>query len=462
MSAVATPPQFWRRVRSAAAGAATPTVLRTGLAAVWLTALLAFLAVFLGARNLRQGMQTIGRDAAPSIIAAQEIKLNLAAMHGQAARILLGDANAHTAYDAGQLAATDGLLDAATNITYGDAEKIPIQDLLNHLWSYEGRVARARVLHDWGGDAKTASLGYYRNADDLMHRTMLPDADALDKANLDHLTQGYADEQGYAGWSVAWVVLAGLALLGALAALQYYLYRRTRRVFNPLLAAAAVAAFVGLLMTVAAFWNEMGLLKRAKEDCFDSINALTKARAIAQDGQAAVLGRLLDPDHAADYQWAFEANVSRLVQVPPGMSSQQLVATVNGLKLMQGAESAKLPAAFKGYLADELRNITFDGEEQAAKDSLRTYLHAVDVDRSARQPADALGDGPDQAAGAFTAFDQAIGKTLQINQKEFDSSVNDGFAALSAFDFAPPIVALSVALLAFLGLRPRLKEYAAS
>jgi hypothetical protein len=40
--------------------------------------------------------------------------------------------------------------------------------------------------------------------------------------------------------------------------------------------------------------------------------------------------------------------------------------------------------------------------------------------------------------------------------------VDHGFATLAGFDGASPVVALGVALLAYLGLRPRLREYAIS
>src|SRR5262249_25604493 len=122
-----------------------------------------------------------------------------------------------------------------------------------------------------------------------------------------------------------------------------------------------------------------------------------------------------------------------------------------------------------------LRNITFPGEREAALDTLDRTLQARAVAARVWQLAKGhkTEDGKvDQAislclsgdtnglSGAFARFDAALGKTLAINQKELARAAEGGFAALAGFDLSAPLVALGVALLAFLGLRPRLKEYA--
>jgi hypothetical protein len=402
-------------------------------------------------------MQTVGKDAAPSIIAAQQIKSDLAAMHCHAARRLLGEPRAAADYQAVRQAITLALLDAAMNITYGESEKAPLRTLLGGVSEYEGKVAQARVLHD-KGDAD--SLKRHREADALMRDALLPAADALDQANFEQLTRGYRGERTAAVWSGVWMGLSGLALLGALAGLQAHLARRTRRVLNPALAAATALALAGLVLAGVAVGREAALLKRAKEDAFDSIHALMQARAEAQDARGDTLRLLLDRGRAPEYGKAFDARAAKLVRLPPGLSPADLRAAVG---------RGQVPSGVEGYLADELRNITFAGEAEAARETLETYLRSADIDREVRRLADGgkqaeavrlgLGDRPDQAGGAFTRFDEALGKTLRINRDEFDRAVDRGFAALAGFDIACPVVGLGVALLAYLGLRPRLKEY---
>ena len=64
-----------------------------------------------------------------------------------------------------------------------------------------------------------------------------------------------------------------------------------------------------------------------------------------------------------------------------------------------------------------------------------------------------------RSSAAFTRFDTALDKTLQINRAEFDHSVEDGFAALAGLDVGAPAVGVVIAVLAFFGMRPRLREY---
>src|SRR5262245_46684735 len=82
-----------------------------------------WLAVLASVAGHRRGMQTIGKDAAPSIIAAQQIKASLADLHSQAANLLLGkpgqNPQAAKLYEERRREATEGILAAAGNITYG-------------------------------------------------------------------------------------------------------------------------------------------------------------------------------------------------------------------------------------------------------------------------------------------------------------------------------------------------------
>jgi len=81
----------------------------------------------------------------------------------------------------------------------------------------------------------------------------------------------------------AWILLTGLAALGALLSLQGYAIRRFRRLLNPSLLAASLAAAAlaagGVLLTT----NEAEHLRVAKKDAFDSILVLDQARAVSHD-----------------------------------------------------------------------------------------------------------------------------------------------------------------------------------
>src|SRR5262245_38114625 len=113
----------------------TPTLLRLALGAAWALALVFFLVVRSGVKDHRTAMKAIGEDAAPSILAAQQIRASLADMHSNAANVLLhrpgAGKQALADYEKRRVEATEGVLAAAGNITYGEAERGPLRRLLN-------------------------------------------------------------------------------------------------------------------------------------------------------------------------------------------------------------------------------------------------------------------------------------------------------------------------------------------
>jgi hypothetical protein len=421
----------------------TPGRLQLALAGTWLLALVFLLAVLAAVHDHRQAMQTIGKDSAPSIIAAQDIKASLAAMHGHAAEILLAKpgmaTGARSTCEERRLKVTEGLLTAAGNITYGDAERTPIRTLLNELGHYQAVFAQAQALQE-RGDA--GFLGRHREADRILHDVLLPAAKDLDQANREALDESYGRQKRSSWFGQMGVLASAAALLACLGATQVFLFRRMRRIVNPALAAATVLGAGFFAYTLGALWLEMALLKTAKEDAFESIHALWKARAVAYDAHGDLLRARLDRDQAPAYTGKFNEKRALLAQFPGGVTPEALPATVG---------PNKVPAGFKGYLAAELGNVTFAGEGQAALDTLRAYLRWVAVAHA----------HPAQGAAEFAEFDKALGQTLKINQDEFDRAVERGFAVLAGFDVWAPLAALGIAVLATLGLRPRLREYAA-
>jgi hypothetical protein len=201
--------------------------------------------------------------------------------------------------------------------------------------------------------------------------------------------------------------------------------------------------------------------------------------------QAAQRLALLDPARAEVYTKRFRDRRDRMITPAPGTTIDGLTADVVAQKLPLGAgrggdeeavprawgefARANLPQTVKGHLAAELRNISFVGEREVAVETLRGFAEFVAADSRVAElaatgkRADAinlvLSDGPGGSARAFQGFDAALGKTLGINHREFKLAVDRGFIGLSPFEWATPLVALAVALLASAGLRPRLKEY---
>ena len=427
-----------------------------------LGALLLFLIALTGARQNRQAVKTVGQDSAPSIIAAQSIKASLADMDANVANELMvragQNAQSIEGYAQRRKEVGDSLLGAAENITYGASERQPLQTMESALSDYETAITRARILHERHEDA--ASLAAYRQAHQLLETTLFPAADALTKANTEVLDRAYSQANATSARLTAFVVLGGLVLLAALIGTQVFLSRRMRRTLNPALLLATLVTLWFLAYTVRAFHAASDHLKIAKEDAFTSIQALWQARAVAYDANTDESRWLLDHANAPAYEAAFFEKTTRLLQLPGGQSYESVASATQGA----------LPSGAKGYFAQELGNITFAGEREAAQDMVRAYGVYYADDRRIRDLenggkhdaaiAFCVSMAPGDSNFAFDQFDKALGKTLDINRRAFDDAVTQGFRDLAGLEFWSALVAGSVAVLAFIGLRPRLREYA--
>ena len=207
-------------------------------------------------------------------------------------------------------------------------------------------------------------LDAYRRADDILHTTLLPAVDTLDKVNDDALNA--AAERAAATFTATLLltILAGLLLLTVLIAAQLFLTRRTHRTLNPGLLAATIVTGLYLLHTIVTFAAVGSRFRAAKSDAFDSVRALWHARAVAYDANADESRWLLDRPLAATYEAGFRAKSAQIAALPTsGTYGGVAEAYANGHKEPE----------FKGFLADELNNITFPGELDAATGALRAW-----------------------------------------------------------------------------------------
>jgi hypothetical protein len=196
----------------------------------------------------------------------------------------------------------------------------------------------------------------------------------------------------------------------------------------------------------------------AKEDAFESIHALWKARAIAYDANGDETRYLLvAPVRAAAFEQAYRDKVKKLTTVP--QPDEAMLAKND------------MPAQYQGFFATEMRNITFPGEREAALAMIRAFAAYDTIDGTIRRlergghHAEAvekcIGVGARDSNAAFAAFDVALKAVIAINRKQFDATVERGQSSLKMAGVVLPIASLLIALLALLGIRPRLREYAA-
>jgi len=405
-------------------------------------------------RGERQAVQTVGKDAVPSIVAAEHIRATLADANANVMNAFLTKEPVATGpswktYRAEMTEIQEQLLTAAQNITYGDEERKPILALMTNVGVYEHEIGKASA---GTGDA----MSHFLIADKSMRSIILPAAVELDKANFSHLDATYTSHR-----DVAWVekLFAYVGLVVAaiiLMVTQGVLLTKTHRVINLGYLAATAALIVFGIYSVATLSSVESKLISAKQDAFDSIHALWKARATAFDANADESLYLIchgDQDNQAKATSTF-------------MAKATLISNVNSKDALAFARSG---TKFGGYLGDELSNITFPGEAEAAMETLTAWVGYTDIDQKIRQLEHdgqhkeavdlCIGTKPGQSDWQFDKFNEALGKTLDINQKAFDEKVGSAFTELNVFPYALFVWLVASVLLVVIGMKPRLEEY---
>jgi hypothetical protein len=439
----------------------TPQTLWAGFYAICALDVLVLCAAIVGVRVHRDAMQTIGKDTVPSVIHAQHIKSALADMDANAANELLGEPGkmpeAVKTYESRRKEAATALIEAAKNITFAEDEQRPIEAIQVGMGTYERMIQRARDLHE---ESDADYVNAYREAARVMDNELLPKADELDGVNHKVLQGTYSELSTKSNATMVFLLLMGGALVTALAAIQRFLNKRTRRILNPMLILATLLTLGFTLYTFRILTAESEDLRVAKEDAYDSIHALWQARAVGYAANADESRYLLDVPHGYEHEQRFNRKALALASPPSGNTFSSV---------MEGVQRGQKVQGFTGYLADESNNITFDGEREAATDTLAKFVEYLRIDGEIRnlqksgKHAEAIrlciGTGKDESNFAFDQFDKALDKTLGINQKAFDSAVAEGFSALLHFEIKASIIAVIIALLAFLGLIKRIQEY---
>lgn len=444
----------------------TPQLLQSGLYLTWATSLLVLVSTISGIQGQRHAINTIGKDATPSITTAQRLKDAAAGMDAYVANELLlpsgQNQDALKGYNERYEKFTQRLVAAAENITYGDKERKPIETLQLELGNYIAKIQQARDFHE-RRDTNNMLVAY-RSAAEIMDQKLLPAADALDKVNVDALNVTYNQVKFDSGKSLFFIVISGIALISVLVGLQIFLSQRTRRTFNPMLLAASAIAIAFLNYTTGAFLSASQNLRIAKEDAFNSMYALRQARALGYMANGVESRYLLDSAFALNHEQAFFNNINKIAKLPDGETFETVAAAVSIPNFPNYRATG-----FTGLLADQVKNLTFAGEREATVKNLITLGTYVAIDKQIRQLersgkhteaiALCLGNNKGQSNWAFDELKKANQKSFDINQAAFDKAIKQGFKEVDGFEYITPVTLSAIALLTLFGLLPRLKEY---
>ncbi|GAA2428937.1 hypothetical protein GCM10010191_47680 [Actinomadura vinacea] len=494
-----TPPEE-APARSGAKSAARPgSLLRTFASGRWLetvpgrlrlhaalalgAAALLLAALTMAIGNARDGVQTIGHDAGPQVVATGDLFFALSDMDAQVADVLLigrehglgiGYDRSLQLYDQRRREAGQALVQGAQLAGQDADRQRTVRETMEALGKYERLVGEALVLDREAGHAAGeppgAVLDAYRQATDLMRMELLPRAYNLTLDSGATVRQEYEDKRQAVQDGRMWVGLAGALLLGVLIVAQISLARGFRRTINPALALATLATLLLTGAGLGVLSGHANQLRTAKEDGFDSMLTLSRARAISHSAFADESRYLLDPRRADTYEQTYLDKALSVLYINAGdrpLNLETYYPLVDRTARAYAADPRRI--GFLGFYADQAAKARTPAEHRALARTMSAYAVVLDNDRRMREMA-ARGDragairlrmsqGSAGAISAFQEYDQALVRQTAVHRAAFDEAIGAADGGLRGWTVLPPVAALVIAGLVLAGVRPRLAEF---
>jgi hypothetical protein len=482
----------------------TPNLLRTRAVVIGVIAFAATVASASYAASAQGHVVDVLRTQAPSVHATGDFLLRVEDMDAQLGNALLisGDTSLKTSraqsvklYE-GERRAADADLQAATTALAGNPAALDqLGRLVDMFGSYQQLATRALQLDEQSntvraGTAPADVVAAYQNAlrylagdpGDQQSDSLIAHAQALYAVSNALITRSAQDAEHTMSSGEGVLLGLSLLLLWTLAVVQWRITRQFHRAVNPGLAAASLTAVALLVAGAVGFQSAISDFHSGKSDAFDSIQSLTRAKAISYDANADETRWLLDPRDATRYEAAFVGKAEQIAQPAGTPDETDVTAYESGISQVEAALTRRVltgddlaamnPLRTDSLLGFELGNITFTGEQTAALIVVSDYDAYLRGDAKIRllpvgTPA-ALHDAiefdtdsvtPGTSDQTFNAYSRALDDLIAINSAAFESSMTSALADLDALSWAPYVFLVLIVGLTGAGLRPRLVEY---
>jgi hypothetical protein len=355
----------------------------------------------------------------PLAYSAQKLYAALSAADAAAASAFLSGGietvAMRTRYKQALADAASALADVTAGTTDAEA-RTAVADMSAKLAAYTGLVESARANNRQGFPIGSA---YLREASSLMQSALLPGAEKIYSGNLATLN----DDQR----AVGLVPTIGLVLLGlALAAIvvgSVILVRRTNRQFN-----------LGLIVTAAAVLLVIGWI----------VVATRLAAANIEDSQT---------HGTAKFEHLAEARILA-----------QQARTDETLELIARSDITGGEKSFVGHM-DELTALLGTGPQAAAdavakwRASHRKQVQAYQNGDYLAAVAQAIGPEPEASAAQFAAVEGSLRNEIEQTRATLRDRVSAAGARLAWSPTGTLVLMVVGALVAVVGLWPRLKEF---
>jgi hypothetical protein len=433
----------------------------------------------IGVGNARDGLRVIGHDAGPQVLATSDLYFALGDMDAQVASIMLTGrepsqgARQQALRRYGQdRAIADRAAVQAAELSAGDpTDQAAVRSILDGLGQYERLASRAMVLdeqaHHPAGPPPGNVIALYRQATDLMTLQLLPPAYNLTLEGGATVREAYAAKRSAVLSGRFWVALAGLAVIAALGALQFFVAARFRRRLNLALALATLGLIVLTVSAVRLLSDEAAHLQVAKTSGFDSILTMSRARAISNSLHADESRFLLDPGRADTYKLAYLDKSQTVLYVASGNLGEYYTALGTAMKAYRANPRA---VGFLGFYGDEARahpgpavTVALSRFQQFQADDQRIrQLAGAGQDRQAVMLL--TGRTAGSSGYDFDQYDQAVVSLIGQHRAIFDQTIRAGDrelgrSVLGNWAVLLPLAALGAAVLVIAGVWARLAEY---
>ncbi|NUR28032.1 MAG: hypothetical protein HOV83_19685 [Catenulispora sp.] len=476
-----------------AAHGTTPNVLRAAAAAIGAVALIGAVVMTGAAADAQSAMGRVATTDAPSVRATEDFVYQLQDMDAQLLNALLvnGDTAVHVPrgvsmdrYDRDRRAA-DGDLEAATAALAGDKTALDqLHQVSDTFGRYQAQAARSLVDDERDGGTVAGRAPGTVVADYLAGHAILFGGDGkgglmsaagtVEQAGAAAIGDSASAAEKTLSGVAAGFALAGVTLFAGLAALQVYTYRRFRRLVNPALVAATVVTLVFAVGGGMASADAYHDFHSAKSDAYDSVLALSRAKALSSGANADESRWLLvheQPGRQAEFEASFLAGSQGVAGVAARTVAdyEYMIHSEAGSLNTETLTASSLDRT-SGF-GREFQNITYPGEGALALDAFNAYdaylqddagLRALPLTDAEHLRAavdfDTDVDTPFTSDPAFTVYSSDLYRVIYLNQAQFDRLIPAARDGIGTWTWLPYPLALLVIVLTALGVRGRLSE----
>jgi hypothetical protein len=480
----------------------TPEILRSAFLTILGLSVIAFFVSAAAIGRFQAATIAIGDETKPAAVLAEKLSVTLADMDAQVTDSSLGNGQSWSRYVSDIDAAVNATEQANRTVRSDDAEAEALRTVQLKLRSYYQLIGGSSVTSpDIFVSNEQLAMTTTLWASRMMRQDIIPQAQKAAELATAKLVDAYAEFRRYTVFSTAFALLPVVLLLVLLIAAQLFISRRTRRLINvPLFAATLVlVGFVGWFSYVAE--SGRSAILTAKEDAFDDLQTLYRAKVTAylmkadesmwlfelrkarfeQKRLRAFYARsfgdsarqLIDVGHVADFPGAIVEGAAYTDPVDkPAVEAikASLVAAEKQQKLGRSDEAMKLTPRVPGILGGELRHFGETGTEwEAAYGAVSYLLDYLDIDRQIRSTALedsrdkavqlSIGGGEGGANWAFNRMDAALDKMIATENASFDTRLAQATWNLSTLPSLLAGVLVFTVLFSGWGLWLRYREY---